>query len=96
MPIPFQIGGNSGAIRITSAIPFTVPSGMVVYAITPQPSWTGNAIGVATKGYAHLTSDRTATGGDVDASTSPIYGAYTSITTTAGAADIYIRPINEI
>ena len=96
MPVPFQIGGTSGAIRVNASAPYTVPANMAIYSIVPQPSWTGKAIALASKGYAHLTSDRTETGAAVAASTSPIYGAYTSLTTTAGEADIYLRPANEV
>ena len=98
MPVPFQIGGSIGAIPVSSTLAYTVPADMVIYAIIPQPSWAGKAIGVASpkNQYSHLTADRTITGAAVAARTSPIYGAWASITTTAGEADIYIRPLNEV
>ena len=96
MPAPFQIGGSIGAIPVSATLAYTVPAGFVIYAIIPQPSWTGKAIGLATKGYSHMTADRTATGAAVEARTSAIHGAFTSITTTDGVADVYIRPANEV
>jgi hypothetical protein len=96
MPAPFQIGGSIGAIPVSATLPYTVPDGFVIYSIVPQPSWTGKAIGLSAKGYGHLTADRTETGAAVEARTAAIHSAFTSITTTAGVADVYIRPANEV
>lgn len=98
MPVPSQFGGSVGAIPVNAATPYTVPSSMVIYAIVPQPAWTGKAIGALEKGfqYAHLTADRTSTGGDVAQRTAPTHGAYSSITVATGEVDVYIRPKNEV
>lgn len=78
-----------GAILVSSALPFTVPSGTAIYAISPNPSWDGKA--VAAEGWSHLTSDRTSAGAVVPGILSEVAGCYTSITVTSGSCFVYIK-----
>lgn len=93
MALPYDFGGLNGAIHVSASAPLTVPTGMLIYAIVPQPSWTGKA--TPATGYEWLTADRTSTGAAV-AKTSPVFGAYTAIATTAGECDVYLKPSGSI
>lgn len=95
MPNPqsLSFGGNLGAIPVSSTLTYTVPSDMVIYNVVPQPSVT--LVCVAIDGYTHMSDDRTATGGAIDA-LSPFNGAYSAITVSSGLCHVYVRPKGEL
>lgn len=91
-----DLGGKFGAIPVASGGSHTATAGFVIYAVVPQSSWIGKAIAV--DGFAHMTADGSATGGDMPTGrTNPFYGAYSSVTNATGSVcDVYELPADEV
>lgn len=93
MALPYDFGGLNGAIHVSATATLTVPDNMAIYAIVPQPSWTGKATPL--DGYPWLNTTRASGGANVT-KMAPVYGAYSEITTASGECDVYLKPIGSM
>lgn len=90
--IPLEYGQAKGAVLVTTAnSPYTPSANCVVYAVVPNPSWTGKAIAEKSTQFS-MTADKTQAGSAITTPIMvPFYGRYTSVTVSSGSCIVYER-----